>query len=83
MKLKMRVQISGLLNGKEWPPAGGILELDHEAEAALLIKNGLAEAVPAPVIETTAAPAPPENTAKRVSKPQTKASRSSRPAKEG
>ena len=81
MRLRMRVHISGLLNGEHWPPAGGILDLDHEGEARGLIRNGLAVEVPAPVIET-AEVAPPRNAAKRTSKPQPKARRSSRPAKE-
>ena len=44
MKIRMRIQISGTRSGVEWPPLGGILEVDDE-EGRHLVEGGMAEPV--------------------------------------
>ena len=44
MKVRMLIAISGLRNGKRWPPVGGTLEVG-KAEGEKLIGNGYAEKV--------------------------------------
>ena len=44
MKVRMKVAISGLRNGKRWPPVGGTLEVG-KTEGEKLVRNGYAEKV--------------------------------------
>ena len=46
MKVRMRVQITGLRNNVRWPGPGEVVDLP-DAEAAKLCKNGFAD----PVVE--------------------------------
>jgi hypothetical protein len=56
----MRVGISGTRNGADWPPLGGVLDVDDD-EGAQLCAGGLAEPVydPDEGVRTAVAP-PPE-----------------------
>lgn len=44
MEVRMVVALSGTRDGEDWPPVGGIVDLD-DSEASDLIANGLAIAV--------------------------------------
>lgn len=55
MKVRMKVGMSGTRSGEDWPPLGGILEVDDE-EGAQLCTAGLA--VPVVEDETEKAVAP-------------------------
>ncbi len=44
MKVRMLIAISGLRNGKRWPPVGDTLEVG-KTEGEKLIRNGYAEKV--------------------------------------
>lgn len=44
MLVRMRVQVSGMRNGAEWPPSGSVVELP-DAEAAQYCAAGMAEPV--------------------------------------
>jgi hypothetical protein len=44
VKVKMLVGMSGSRGGEDWPPLGGVLEVDDE-EGAQLCAGGLAEPV--------------------------------------
>lgn len=44
MRIRMRYQISGTRNGKDWPAPGGEMDLPTD-EAVSLIGTGMAEAV--------------------------------------
>jgi hypothetical protein len=64
MKIKMLVNITGTIDGQEWPERGGVIEL-AEHVAADMIGNGFAElcdeletAAVDPVKETATKPAP-------------------------
>lgn len=64
MKIKMLVNISGTIDGQEWPERGGVIDI-AEHVAADMIGNKFAEAFTEvetaavdPVKETAAKPAP-------------------------
>jgi len=86
MKVRMKVYISGLRNGKGYPAVGEVMELQAGDPGDDLIRNGYAEKVgPVAAVERvieTAVVAPVETAARRISKPKPKARKSSRPAKE-
>ncbi len=44
MLVKMRGPVSGLRDGRPWPPVGGTIELPDD-EAATLVRNRMAEPV--------------------------------------
>jgi hypothetical protein len=56
MRLKMRVEVSGLRDGQPWPPRGGTLEVPDD-EAVLLIERQMAVPVhdPESGVETATA----------------------------
>jgi len=63
MKIKMLINISGTIDGQEWPERGGVIDV-AEHVAADMIANGFAElcdeletAAVDPVKETAAKPA--------------------------
>ena len=47
MLVRMIQRISGLRNGKPWPPVGGVIELP-ESEALALAAHGYAQPLPTP-----------------------------------
>lgn len=59
MQVKMRTLVSGLRDGKPWPPVGGVIEVP-DAEAVGLLQNGTAVPVydPESGVEAAVAPAP-------------------------
>lgn len=65
MRVRMRVQISGTRDGREWPPRGGLVDLPA-AEAAQLCAAGMAEPCPEdPPVQTAAAKPAPRTAARR------------------
>lgn len=62
--VRMLITVSGTRNGREWPRAGGTIDLpDHEA--ADLVRARLAELVAVPVETAEAPPAPERAVARR------------------
>lgn len=55
MKVRMKIGMSGTRNGIEWPPVGGLLEVDDE-EGAQLCASGHAVPVVEESAETATAP---------------------------
>ncbi|MEU7293335.1 hypothetical protein AB0A76_09045 [Streptomyces exfoliatus] len=53
MRIRMRVKISGTRDGVEWPDKGGFVDLP-DAEAAQLLRDRVAEPLPALPVEETA-----------------------------
>lgn len=65
MKVRMKVSITGLRDGKPWPPAGGEIVVSDQ-EGADLCTDGMAELVEASKPEPrTATAAKPETRAKK------------------
>lgn len=58
MKVRMRVGISGTRNGQDWPPPGGLLDVDDD-EGAQLCAGGLAEPFHDPRADVEYAVPPP------------------------
>ena len=57
MQVKMRALVSGLRDGKPWPPVGGVIELPED-EAVALCRNRMADPVydPESRVETAVMP---------------------------
>lgn len=77
MKVRILTSLTGLRNGRKYPPVGGIMELEDGDTGEELLRNGYAEKI-GPVaavkkaveaVVETATVAPPENAAKRTRKP--------------
>jgi hypothetical protein len=73
MKVRMLINISGLRNGKHYPPIGGVMELQPGDSGDDLLRNHYAEkvgpvAAVARAVESVVA-APPENMAQRTTRP--------------
>lgn len=57
MRIRMKGDVSGTRDGRDWPPRGGEIDLP-DGEAAELCAAGLAEPVAAGDVETAVAPEP-------------------------
>jgi hypothetical protein len=65
MKVEMRVQLSGSVDGKEYPPRGGVLDTT-DAHGAELCASGLAvPVVSEPQVERAVAPEVEKRTARK------------------
>jgi hypothetical protein len=62
--VRMRVGVSGMRDGKDWPPRGGIIDLPDD-EAAHYCANGMAE--PVAVFDTAEKATPPDVAERRTS----------------
>ena len=74
MRVRMKVYISGLRNGKGYPAVGEVMELQEGDPGDDLLRNGYAEKVgPVAAVERvieSAVVAPVETAAKRIAKPK-------------
>lgn len=61
MRVKMLAGITGTIDGQDWPPVGGVIDLSA-SEAEHLIAGGLAEAAEGGAVESATVDAPEDAT---------------------